>query len=145
MPACVITGTPILRMILIPSRDSARSETLTFVEVRIDAGVITGRVFDDSDEMSSLIGTCAPSTATGEPDVSLMTFVFSVRDNRGRVVGIFLTGVGFPRRADPTQLDFLGTWRAFTPVGGTPPIMNGQLEQLAIDPGDTGTGNGTQT
>jgi hypothetical protein len=145
MAACVINDPPVVVMVLTLDRDPTRSETLTFNDVRINAGVITGRVFDEADEMSALTGTCSPSTVTGEADVSLMTFVFSVRDNRGRVVGIFLTGVGFPRTADPTKLDFRGTVRAFTPTARTPPIMNGQLEFLAIDPGDTGTGNGNQT
>lgn len=145
MPACMINDPRVLFMDLTLEKNPAVTERLTFLDVSITAGVITGRVFDDNDEMSALTGTCAPSIVTGEADVSLMTFVFNVKDNRGRVVGIFLTGVGFPKVADPTKLDFRGTLRAFTPTARTPQIIGGELELLAIDPGETGTGNGSQT
>jgi hypothetical protein len=145
MAACEIDPTVPFNIDLILDKDPNTSERITFRNVRNTAGVITGDVFDENEKMSDLTGTCAPITGTGEANLSLLTFIFGVRDNRGQDVRIFLSGVAFPISANPTKLEFHGALLAFEPITVTPTVTGGQLEDLPIDPGDTGTGNGNQT
>jgi hypothetical protein len=128
-------------MTLILDEDPTPIE-LRFENVTIFLGVIIGEVHDRlGNKVSNLIGTCTPFVGGGAPNVSEMTFVFRLRD-AAKEVGIFLSGFAFlPSTA--TFPDFRGRFLAFT-VGTNTPL--GEVRNLVIpDPGDTGTGNGTQT
>jgi hypothetical protein len=117
-----------------------------FDEVTIDNGIIKGVVIDDGRPLSTLRGTCTPFGGAGEPDVSLMSFVFRLKGSDGKEVGISLCGFAY-QPPDGALPIFHGRFRAFAPDSGVPPIGSAQLKALALgtDPGDTGTGTGQQT
>lgn len=116
---------------------------LKFQNVTIFLGVIFGEVYDPlGNKVSNLIGTCTPFPGGGVPNASEMTFVFRLRD-AAKEVGIFLSGVAFVP-STTTFADFRGGFLAFPPDANTP--LGEVVRNLVIpDPGDTGTGNGTQT
>lgn len=136
--------------------DPDNAETIAFRNIIIAGGVLVGEVYDEPGEfMSVLRGTCTPDMITGRPDMSHLEFTFNVRDVRGndfflRLHGVAYLPVGQP---SPPRKEFRGEFRAYQPYSdGTPfsrssgdPSPSGQLELLAFDEGDTGSGNGQQT
>lgn len=135
--------------------DPEITETIGFRDVSISNGVITGNVFDEGEEfMSVLRGRCTPSVVAGQPEMSHLNFVFTVRDRREATFLMLLDGVAFLTPGSDKQ-EFHGQFRAYLPFGdilvdplGNPAgaaLAPGHLDELAFDEGETGTGNGTQT
>lgn len=132
--------------------DFGSEERISFQNITIAGGVIVGKVFDEPGEfMSVLRGTCTPADFTGNPDMVHLEFVFNVRDVRGGIFVLHLKGVGYLPPSGRFK-EFRGEFRAFLPFAGgpfsfsgDPATVTGQLENLAFDEGDTGTGTGQQT
>ena len=114
-----------------------------FRDVRVNGGVITGRVVDENDTpISDLGGFCVPIPDINIPEVSQMTFLFRLRDAASEI-GIFLIGHAFTRTGAPVA-EFKGKWIAHPPGPNTP--LAAELVTFVLPrSGDTGTGTGTQT
>lgn len=135
--------------------DPENTETIGFRHVEITNGIITGNVEDEGGEFLSVLrGRCTPSVVDGQPEMSHMNFVFTLRDSEEELFLLLLDGIAYPN-PDTGRGEFHGQFRAYVPFGDTllSPLINpaspgpppGHLEHLDFDEGDTGTGNGTQT
>jgi hypothetical protein len=132
--------------------DPDTEETIGFRNIRITGGAVVGEVYDEPGEfMSTLRGTCTPTVVAGRPDMSHYLFVFNVRDARGADFLLRLEGLSYLPPGAPRK-EFRGAFRAHRVFAGGPFSAaesdldtTGQLEELAFDEGDTGTGNGQQT
>jgi len=115
-----------------------------FRNIQIVNGVIiSGEVqLQPGHIVSQLRGFCVPFPDLGIPEVSMLTFLFRLK-NISAQVGIFLTGLGF-NETGSTKASFEGKWIAHRPGPHTP--ASGELVTFALPgSGDTGSGSGTQT
>ena len=119
---------------------SADSEALVF---RLAAGNV-GQVDVSSVKMSDLRWTCLPVGQFGQQKAkALLSFVFRFR-RAGKEFGVMMAG--FAHVNDINLVSFRGRFRTFTLDGKVPAAGGAELQVLALgDPGDTGTGTGTQT
>lgn len=96
--------------------------------------------------MSDLIWTCLPFGSASQADgKSLINFIFRFRKPTGnpRETGVLLSG--FARAVSPDSHEFEGRLFVFPLDSTVPAAGNEELMTLAPDPGDTGTGTGSQT
>lgn len=106
-------------------------ETFSFTDVRVDNGIVTGKVYARNN-VTDLRGTCSSFGYLAH-----LTFFFRAVTANGGYVDIILFGVGLelPGR----QPVFSGRFAALAPV------FQAQSEvRVNFDPGDTGTGSGMQ-
>lgn len=107
-------------------------------EVTVVNEIISGWVFDDDLNRTELSGRCSLASPSG-PEVSFMNFRFIAKAQNGDVE-ILMGGIGY-EQSSSTRIIFEGNFIAVAPTtGGSPSVL-----AVAIDEGDTGTGNGTQT
>jgi hypothetical protein len=120
---------------------AATSNVFQFTVTRIVGGFITeGEVRDSAGNTTPLGGTCFPVLMT--PEVSRMSFDFNVTGRTGSVVRVFLAGVGRQPNGVGLKPVFIGRFVALAPIAGA---ASGLPSPTLVDPGDTGTGSGTQT
>lgn len=134
--------------LVVETKSPPEVEIIFFDKVEIRDGIITGMVIDEiGDPLSNLRGTCTPFEGAGEPDVSLMSFLFRLKGSDGKEVGVSLCGFAYQPPGAGAKPKFHGRFRAFAPDSGLPPAGDAQLKAIALgtDPGDTGTGTGQQT
>jgi hypothetical protein len=103
-----------------------------FFELTITGGVISGAVFTLGVKLSDVSGTCRDIP---DLNIALMHLNFTW------VADVVLVGIV---RMEGTFAKFRGRFCAFPHVGFTDQEIK-RLALLAVDPGDTGTANGTQT
>jgi hypothetical protein len=133
-------------MFLVLDKDTTHVETLTF-NLTITNGEITGDVITSQPRrMSGVRGRCQPATLLptlpGLPVIANMNFIFRLR-RRGVERGVHLAGIAlFPTLGNPI---FEGSLLVFDPDNFVPPGGDGEAQDISGDPGDTGTGTGTQT
>jgi len=126
MPAC---DSKDWNMKLVVVRDGRPSETqLSFVNVRILFGLITGEVHYSGAKVSELRGLCLPGN-----NASHMSFWFGLP-------GVEILLVGMAVEYEERDVRFDGMFRAFEPRAGVPTKRVAALP----DVGETGTGNGNQ-
>jgi hypothetical protein len=115
-------------------------ETLIF---KLAAGG-AGQVEVSNVRMSDLRWTCLPVGQFGQQRAkALLSFVFRFR-RAGKEFGVMMAG--FAHVNDINLVSFRGRFRTFTLDSKVPAAGGGELQVLALgDPGDTGTGTGTQT
>ncbi len=120
-----------------PDKNPALFEII-FLRLKVTAeGVITGDMFyppSSTTPFSSVSGTCQPLT---RPDGNIMTLSF----NWG-VVDIFMVGFTHP---EASFNRFKGRFIALRRIVNTTQNFDPEMVALIPDPGDTGTGGGSQT
>jgi hypothetical protein len=103
-----------------------------FFELTITNGVITGEVFSLGSKLSDVTGTCREIAAL---NIAVMELNFTW------VAHVVLVGIVFTQGS---LTRFRGRFCGLSPISVTPTEVLRQT-LLAVDVGDTGTGNGTQT
>jgi hypothetical protein len=119
--------------------DQADPETLDFV---LETGGV-GRVNVSNVRMSNLRWTCVTHGQFGQPDAkALFRFVFRFR-RQGKEFGVMMAGFA---HLISTTVRFRGGFRTFNLDNRVPQPGTAELQILTLgEPGDTGTGTGTQT
>jgi hypothetical protein len=111
-----------------PNRDKV---TLSFENLRVVDGILTGRVYDAKRRYSTLRGSCFSFGP-----VAQMAFFFTAVNDKGESIDIVLSGGGFQLPGE--QPRFTGRFEVFAPA------PQGQSAVVNFDEGDTGTGAGMQ-
>lgn len=125
-------------------KEGATTNTKFFcVGIVVTNGKLTGRAFDATGNETPLSGTCTPfGGTTSPPNLSLINFDFIARGGGGGLVRIFISGYGFTVPGSESQ----GVIRAKYLVSAVQtPMTADSRVNLAVDPGETGTGTGTST
>lgn len=104
-----------------------------FFDLRISGGVITGKVYLHGKELSDVTGTCREVEAK---EIALIDLAFRWGAD------VVLTGVA---RREGIFTRFRGRYCGFDPTVKTISEEIKRLGLLAVDVGETGSGNGTQT
>jgi len=121
---------------------SPGDENFSFRNMKYEDGRLTGVVIDpDGGPDIPLTGTCAPfEVETEPPNLSRLSFRFTLLGSDGRPVEIFIAGFGFTGADDKSR--FRGMFIALPPLRA----FDREIRLMrAVDPGETGTGNGSQT
>jgi hypothetical protein len=137
-----VCDTPSWEMTLVKSSTTPTEERFSFRDVKYANGKLTGVVVDPGGGPDiPLSGTCESfETQTQPPNLSGISFQFTVLGSDGRPVDIFIAGFGFTNANNKPE--FRGTFIAFPALH----VFERELSLIAaIDPGDTGTGNGMGT
>lgn len=124
--------------------NSSPTEFFSFRDIRVHAGILTGKIVDTNGNETPLSGTCNQFVGTSvEQSLALMSFRFTVKKTDGTAVGIFMAGFGFFDTTTTTPRGiFTGRYSAFAVQAD---LAFGIQVIAAVDPGETGTGNGNQT
>jgi hypothetical protein len=118
---------------------------LSFRDIEYQNGRLTGKVVDTDGNETPLYGTCAPlGEATQPPGLSFMNFQFIVLGGDESLVGIFMTGFGYVNEATDKPV-FGGVYYASDALEAINVAGSNIRAKLAVDPGETGTGNGNGT
>lgn len=121
---------------------SPGDEDFSFRKMEFDDGKLKGVVIDPGGGPDiPLTGTCAPfEVGSQPPNLSRISFRFTVLGSDGRPVEIFISGFGFTGADNKSK--FRGMFIAFPALSA----LDREIRlTLAVDPGETGTGNGSQT
>jgi hypothetical protein len=117
---------------------------------RLTAGGIGQVDVPPNNKMSDLKWTCQDFGVSGQPNAkALMSFLFRCRRTlpAGPLLEYGVLLAGFAHVRDDGKVEFNGRLRTFSPDINTPAPGTAQMQFVTPsgDPGDTGTGNGTQT
>jgi hypothetical protein len=138
MPVCEIDSW----LMELKKEDGSSSTTFPFRDIRVQGGILTGKVVDTDGNEIPLNGTCNQIVgATLAQHLALISFQFTVKKQDGTPVGIFLAGFAF-FNTNTLKGKFTGRYSAFAVQAE---LAVGVQVVAAVDPGETGTGNGNQT
>lgn len=140
-----VCATPGWAIELIKQDSDSSSTRFSFINMAVNGEVLTGTVIDISNgNTTPLSGTCRPvGGTTTPPNLSRMSFEFRARASDRSLVTISIFGHGFTvPNSQPPKGVFRGRYDA---VAAQVEFADDTQVALAVDPGETGTGNGNQT